>query len=75
MVDLIYAFFETFGVIQTVTGGGPANSTTTLVYSVYHDGFYGLNFGLSAAQSVMLLIIMGCLTWLQYDRKKQTDRQ
>ena len=44
-MNIIYAFFETFGVIHTVTQGGPGGATTTLVYKVYQDGFIGLNLG------------------------------
>ena len=54
VVNLVYAFFDTFGIIHAVTQGGPANSTTILVYKVFNDGFVGLDLGGSAAQSVIL---------------------
>jgi carbohydrate ABC transporter membrane protein 1, CUT1 family (TC 3.A.1.1.-) len=65
-VNLVYAFFETFGVIHAMTQGGPGQSTTTLVYKVYADGFVGLNMGSSAAQSVVLMILVGALTVIQF---------
>ncbi len=65
-INLIYAFFETFGVISTVTEGGPANATNILVYKVYFDGFFGLNIGSSDAQSVILMIIVLLLTVIQF---------
>src|SRR5210317_1854567 len=49
VVNIVYAFFETFGVIHTITSGGPEQSTTTLVYKVYSDGFVGQDLGSSAA--------------------------
>ncbi|OOF09429.1 glycerol-3-phosphate transporter permease [Salinivibrio proteolyticus] len=66
VVNLVYAFFETFGVIHAMTQGGPGQSTTTLVYKVYADGFVGLNLGSSAAQSVVLMLLVGALTVIQF---------
>lgn len=66
VVNIVYAFFETFGVIHTITGGGPQQSTTILVYKVFSDGFVGQDLGSSAAQSVVLLVIVGALTVLQF---------
>ncbi|WP_099867553.1 sn-glycerol-3-phosphate ABC transporter permease UgpA [Pararhizobium haloflavum] len=66
VVNVVYAFFETFGVIHTITAGGPQQSTTILVYKVYADGFVGQDLGSSAAQSVILLIIVGLLTVVQF---------
>lgn len=66
VVNVVYAFFETFGVIHTITGGGPQQSTTILVYKVYADGFVGQDLGSSAAQSVILLLIVGLLTVIQF---------
>ena len=66
MVNIVYAFFETFGVIHTITSGGPEQATTTLVYKVYADGFVGQDLGSSAAQSVILLICVGLLTVFQF---------
>ena len=62
----MYAFFETFGVIHTITAGGPQQSTTILVYKVYTDGFVGQDLGSSAAQSVILLFVVGLLTIIQF---------
>ncbi len=66
VMNVIYAFFETFGVIHTVTQGGPGGATNTLVYKVYQDGFIGLNLGSSAAQSVVLMILIVTITVLQF---------
>ncbi|WP_299405229.1 sn-glycerol-3-phosphate ABC transporter permease UgpA [uncultured Roseobacter sp.] len=66
VVNIVYAFFETFGVIHTITAGGPQQSTTILVYKVYSDGFVGQDLGSSAAQSVVLLVIVGLLTIVQF---------
>ena len=66
VVNIVYSFFETFGVIHTITGGGPQQSTTILVYKVFSDGFVGQDLGSSAAQSVVLLVIVGLLTIVQF---------
>ncbi len=66
VVNIVYAFFETFGVIHTITSGGPQQATTILVYKVFSDGFVGQDLGSSAAQSVILLVVVGTLTVLQF---------
>jgi sn-glycerol 3-phosphate transport system permease protein len=66
VVNIVYAFFETFGVIHTITAGGPQQSTTILVYKVFSDGFVSQDLGSSAAQSVILLVVVGLLTVLQF---------
>ncbi len=66
VVNLVYAFFETFGVIHTITSGGPQQATMILVYKVYADGFVGQDLGSSAAQSVVLLLVVGVLTVIQF---------
>ncbi|GLQ06096.1 sn-glycerol-3-phosphate ABC transporter permease UgpA [Sneathiella chinensis] len=66
VINVVYAFFETFGVIDALTQGGPANSTQILVYKVYSDGFVGLDLGGSAAQSVILMAIVIGLTFVQF---------
>ncbi len=66
VMNIIYAFFETFGIIHTVTQGGPGGSTNTLVYKVYQDGFVGLNLGSSSAQSVILMILIIAITLIQF---------
>ncbi len=66
VINLVYAFFDTFGVIHQITEGGPAGSTNTLVYKVFHDGFLGLDLGGSAAQSVVLMVIVVSLTVIQF---------
>jgi sn-glycerol 3-phosphate transport system permease protein len=66
VVNMVYAFFDTFGIIHAVTAGGPAKATETLVYKVFNDGFIGLDFGGSAAQSVILMAIVIGLTVVQF---------
>ncbi len=66
VVNIVYSFFETFGIIHTITGGGPQQATTILVYKVFSDGFVGQDLGSSAAQSVILLMVVGILTVLQF---------
>jgi len=66
VVNVVYAFFDTFGIIDTVTGGGPGQATEILVYKVYKDGIKALDIGGSAAQSVVLMIIVIALTVLQF---------
>ena len=74
VVNTVYVFFETFGIIDAVTGGGPAGSTVTMVYKVYADGRLGGDLGGSAAQSVVLMVIVIALTAFQFryvERKVQ----
>lgn len=66
VVNIVYAFFDTFGVIDAMTQGGPAQATTTLVYKVYADGRLGGDLGGSAAQSVILMMIVIALTSIQF---------
>jgi sn-glycerol 3-phosphate transport system permease protein len=66
VVNIVYAFFDTFGIIDAMTGGGPAKSTETLVYKVFADGRLGGDLGGSAAQSVVLMIIVVALTAIQF---------
>jgi sn-glycerol 3-phosphate transport system permease protein len=66
VVNVVYAFFDTFGIIHAVTSGGPAGATNILVYKVYSDGFVGLDLGGSAAQSVVLMGIVVSLTVIQF---------
>jgi sn-glycerol 3-phosphate transport system permease protein len=66
VVNIVYVFFDTFGIIDTMTGGGPSGETETLVYKVFSDGKGGSNLGGSAAQSVLLLIMVIGLTAVQF---------
>jgi sn-glycerol 3-phosphate transport system permease protein len=66
VVNIVYAFFETLGVIDTMTMGGPGKATETLVYRVFSDGRLGADLGGSAAQSVVLMIIVIALTAVQF---------
>jgi sn-glycerol 3-phosphate transport system permease protein len=66
VVNIVYVFFDTFGIIDAVTEGGPAGATTTMVYKVYADGRLGGDLGGSAAQSVVLMVIVIALTAVQF---------
>ncbi len=66
VVNLVYAFFDTFGIVHATTNGGPGTATTILVYKVFKDGFIGLNLGSSAAQSVILMLFVIALTIIQF---------
>ena len=66
VVNVVYAFFDTFGIIHAVTSGGPGKSTEILVYKVFNDGFVSLDLGSSAAQSVILMIIVIGLSVIQF---------
>ena len=66
VVNLVYAFCDTFAVVHATTAGGPGQSTTTLVYKIFRDGFEALDLGGSAAQSVVLMVIVGALTVVQF---------
>ncbi len=66
VVNIVYAFFETFAIVDAITQGGPGQETSILVYKVYHDGFKALDLGGSAAQSVILMAIVITLTVLQF---------
>jgi sn-glycerol 3-phosphate transport system permease protein len=74
VVNIVYAFFDTFAIVDAATGGGPGQATTILVYKVYNDGFKALDLGGSAAQSVILMAIVITLTFVQFryiERKVQ----
>ena len=66
VVNIVYAMFDTFAVIDATTEGGPAQATNIMVYKVYFDGFVGQNMGSSAAQSVILMLIVIALTIIQF---------
>ncbi len=66
VVNIVYAFFETFGVIHQITEGGPAKATEIMVYKVFYDGVIGLDLGGSSAQSVVLMTIVIALTVIQF---------
>jgi sn-glycerol 3-phosphate transport system permease protein len=66
VVNVVFAFFSSFGVIHAVTNGGPGNATEIMVFKLWKDGFVGLNLGSSAAQSVILMAVVIGLTVLQF---------
>jgi len=74
VINVVYAFFDTFAIVDATTHGGPGKATSILVYKVYYDGFKALDMGSSAAQSVILMVIVVCLTIVQFrfiERKVQ----
>ncbi|MFT4268365.1 MAG: sn-glycerol-3-phosphate ABC transporter permease UgpA [Xenophilus sp.] len=66
VINMVYAFFDTFAIIDAITQGGPGRDTATLVYRVYFDGFRGMDAGSAAAQSVVLMAIVIALTVIQF---------
>ncbi len=66
VINVVYAFFDTFAIVDAATQGGPGKDTTILVYKVYHDGFKAMDLGGSAAQSVVLMFIVVLLTVVQF---------
>ena len=66
VINIVYAFFDTFAIVDTATNGGPGKETAILVYKVYYDGFKALDLGGSAAQSVVLMAIVIALTVVQF---------
>lgn len=66
VINIVYAFFDTFAIIDSATRGGPGKDTSILVYKVYYDGFKAMDLGGSAAQSVVLMVIVVLLTVVQF---------
>ena len=66
VINVVYAFFDTFGIVDATTQGGPGKDTAILVYKVYYDGFKALDMGGSAAQSVVLMAVVIALTVVQF---------
>jgi sn-glycerol 3-phosphate transport system permease protein len=66
VINVVYAFFDTFAIVHAATEGGPGKDTAILVYKVYHDGFKAMDLGGSAAQSVVLMVIVVALTVIQF---------
>jgi sn-glycerol 3-phosphate transport system permease protein len=66
VINVIYAFFDTFAIVDAATQGGPGKETAILVYKVFYDGFKALDLGGSAAQSVVLMSIVIALTVIQF---------
>ena len=66
VMNMVYAFFDTFGVIHAITEGGPNEATNIMVFKIYHDSFESLDLGGSAAQSVILMFIVIALTVIQF---------
>ena len=71
-LNMTFSFFDTFGIVHAVTQGGPGDATSLLVYKAWKDGFEGLQLGLSAAQSVVLMVVVIALTALQFRYAERT---
>jgi len=71
-LNMTFSFFDTFGIVHAVTQGGPGDTTSLLVYKAWKDGFEGLQLGLSAAQSVVLMVVVIALTALQFRYAERT---
>jgi sn-glycerol 3-phosphate transport system permease protein len=65
-LNMTFSFFETFGLVHAVTQGGPGDATSILVFRAWKDGFEGLQLGYSAAQSVILMLLVIALTAAQF---------
>lgn len=66
IMNMLYAFFEIFGLVHITTQGGPGQATNLLVFNLYKDGFIGMDTGFASAQSIVLLIFVAALTVLQF---------
>jgi sn-glycerol 3-phosphate transport system permease protein len=66
VINIVDAFFDTFAIVDAATQGGPGKATAILIYKLYYDGFKALDFGGSAAQSVVLMAIVIALTVVQF---------
>jgi sn-glycerol 3-phosphate transport system permease protein len=66
VINIVYAFFETFAIVDAATHGGPGKETAILVYKLYYDAFKALDLGASAAQSAVLRVIVVTLTVIQF---------
>ena len=66
VMNSLYAFFEVFGLIDVMTQGGPGRATDLLIYKLYRDGFVSIRWGFASAQSIVLFVMVGLLTLVQF---------
>jgi sn-glycerol 3-phosphate transport system permease protein len=66
MINITESFVDSFGIVDITTGGGPARATDLMVYKIYSDGFKGLDYSMAAAQSILLMIVVVSLTFVQF---------
>ena len=66
MINITDSFTDSFGIVDTMTSGGPARATNLMVYKIYEDGFRGLDYSGAAAQSIILMILVIALTFIQF---------
>ena len=66
VINITDSFTDSFGIVDTMTGGGPARATNLMVYKIYVDGFQGLDYSGAAAQSIILMFLVIALTVIQF---------
>jgi len=66
VINITESFVDSFGIVDITTGGGPARATDLMVYKIYTDGFKGLDYSMAAAQSILLMIVVISLTFVQF---------
>jgi len=66
VINITESFVDSFGIVDIITGGGPARATDLMVYKIYSDGFKGLDYSLAAAQSIVLMLLVVSLTFVQF---------
>jgi sn-glycerol 3-phosphate transport system permease protein len=66
VINITESFVDSFGIVDIITGGGPARATDIMVYKIYSDGFKGLDYSLAAAQSIVLMTLVITLTFIQF---------
>lgn len=66
VINITDSFTDSFGIVDTMTGGGPARATDLMVFKIYEDGFRGLDYSGAAAQSIILMLLVMCLTFIQF---------
>ncbi len=66
VINITDSFVNSFGIVDITTGGGPARATDLMVYKIYTDGFMGKDYSLAAAQSIVLMVLIIALTFVQF---------
>jgi len=66
VINITESFVDSFGIVDIITGGGPARATDLMVFKIYSDGFKGLDYSMAAAQSIVLMVLVVSLTFVQF---------